>query len=555
MVLSPPLLANIALHGLEEHLAKFIQTLKIPDTGCATRRWMEKSRKVSSRSFASHAKFGIIRYADDFVVLHEQKWVVLALKTEVIRFLKGIGLELSETKTRLKHTLVLQNDDTKEEGFDGNIGFDFLGFTFRHFHSKYRSAFDSKGRPLGHTLLIYPSKEKCQSHRKKLHEIIFKQGKALRQEALIKKLNPVISGWSRYFGVSDANSMHILSKMDQVLFLQLQRWAYRRSKKGKKESVRKYWRKMKNRNWIFATENETLVRHTDYSNPITQYVKVKADSSPFNGETIYWTKRLRTNPFLSIRVCKLLSLQQGKCKFCNVTFKDGDIMEVDHIIPTAHGGKDSYNNLQLLHGHCHDTKTAQDRVQYSQTDFFFSFAKKKKSAKAKFPSSRMMGNYHVRFRMRGWRRIKTTPIDSTPVILLDKDGIVRADVTFRRAESKYSIEQVGVSVTFFGGELDGVSFNNPTTVKKYARRAQLGEIFEFDRSTLQSDGVFRSSPRGWFTFGHLSFALLFFFGHIWHGARTIFRDVFAGIDEGIDEQIEFGAFLKLGDDSTRRQSV
>jgi hypothetical protein len=24
--------------------------------------------------------------------------------------------------------------------------------------------------------------------------------------------------------------------------------------------------------------------------------------------------------------------------------------------------------------------------------------------------------------------------------------------------------------------------------------------------------------------------------------RTIFRDVFAGIDEGIDEQVEFGAF-------------
>ena len=67
-------------------------------------------------------------------------------------------------------------------------------------------------------------------------------------------------------------------------------------------------------------------------------------------------------------------------------------------------------------------------------------------------------------------------------------------------------------------------------MKKYARRAQLGEIFELDRATLKSDGVFRSSPRGWFTFGHASFALLFFFGHIWHGARTLFRDVFAGID-------------------------
>ena len=90
-----------------------------------------------------------------------------------------------------------------------------------------------------------------------------------------------------------------------------------------------------------------------------------------------------------------------------------------------------------------------------------------------------------------------TFFETFPVILLDKDGVVRADVPFRRAESKYSIEQVGVSVTFYGGELDGVSFNNPATVKKYARRAQLGEIFEFDRSTLQSDGVFRSSPRGW----------------------------------------------------------
>ena len=167
----------------------------------------------------------------------------------------------------------------------------------------------------------------------------------------------------------------------------------------------------------------------------------------------------------------------------------------------------------------------------------------------------MMGNYHVRFRMRGWRRIKTTPIDSTPVVLLDKNGIVRADVPFRRAESKYSIEQVGVTVTFYGGELDGVSFNNPATVKKYARRSQLGEIFEFDRSSLKADGVFRSSPRGWFTFGHVSFALLFFFGHIWHGARTIFRDVFAGINKGIDKQVEFGTFVKLGDVTTRRQSV
>ncbi|QHO53330.1 DNA-directed RNA polymerase subunit beta' [Arachis hypogaea] len=143
----------------------------------------------------------------------------------------------------------------------------------------------------------------------------------------------------------------------------------------------------------------------------------------------------------------------------------------------------------------------------------------------------------------------------TGVVLIDGDGIVRADVPFRRSESKYSVEQVGVTVEFYGGELNGVSYSDPATVKKYARRAQLGEIFELDRATLKSDGVFRSSPRGWFAFGHASFALLFFFGHIWHGARTLFRDVFAGIDPNLDAQVEFGAFQKLGDPTTRRQIV
>ncbi|KAL5644594.1 hypothetical protein ACJX0J_002069 [Zea mays] len=124
----------------------------------------------------------------------------------------------------------------------------------------------------------------------------------------------------------------------------------------------------------------------------------------------------------------------------------------------------------------------------------------------------------------------------------------RADVPFRRAESKYSVEQVGVTVEFYGGELNGVSYSDPATVKKYARRAQLGEIFELDRATLKSDGV-------GFTFGHATFALLFFFGHIWHGARTLFRDVFAGIDPDLDAQVEFGTFQKVGDPTTRRQAA
>ena len=143
--------------------------------------------------------------------------------------------------------------------------------------------------------------------------------------------------------------------------------------------------------------------------------------------------------------------------------------------------------------------------------------------------------------------------ETFPVIMTDEDGVVRADIPFRRSESKFSVEQTGVTVSFYGGALDGQTFTNASDVKKFARKAQLGEAFNFDTETFNSDGVFRTSPRGWFTFGHAVFALFFFFGHIWHGSRTLFRDVFAGVPLDMEEQVEWGLFQKVGDKSTRVQ--
>ncbi len=145
--------------------------------------------------------------------------------------------------------------------------------------------------------------------------------------------------------------------------------------------------------------------------------------------------------------------------------------------------------------------------------------------------------------------------ESFPVILTDSEGIVRADVPFRRAESRYSFEQAGITASFYGGALNGQVFTDANQVKQFARKAQGGEIFEFDREKLGSDGVFRTSPRGWFTFGHAVFALFFFFGHLWHGSRTIYRDVFAGVEADLEEQVEWGLFQKLGDPSTRKKEA
>jgi photosystem II CP47 chlorophyll apoprotein len=145
--------------------------------------------------------------------------------------------------------------------------------------------------------------------------------------------------------------------------------------------------------------------------------------------------------------------------------------------------------------------------------------------------------------------------ETFPVILTDKEGVIRADIPFRRAESKNSFEQAGVTVSLYGGALDGKTYEDPAKVKQFARKAQLGEPFAFDRETLNSDGVFRTSTRGWFTFGHAVFALLFFFGHLWHGSRTLFRDVFAGVEADLEEQVEWGLFQKVGDKSTRKKEA
>src|SRR5260370_8600774 len=66
----------------------------------------------------------LIRYADDFVVLHEKAEEVSKAQQLIATWLQGIGLELKPSKTRFSHTL---------EKYQGNAGSDFLGFPIRHF--------------------------------------------------------------------------------------------------------------------------------------------------------------------------------------------------------------------------------------------------------------------------------------------------------------------------------------------------------------------------------------------------------------------------------------
>ena len=74
-----------------------------------------------------------IRCADDFVVLHNTWEGIQRCKEAIQEWLKGMGLELKDAKTRFAHTL-----EAKEE-CNGNVGFNFLGFTIRQFPVGLRS--------------------------------------------------------------------------------------------------------------------------------------------------------------------------------------------------------------------------------------------------------------------------------------------------------------------------------------------------------------------------------------------------------------------------------
>ncbi|WP_366557996.1 HNH endonuclease [Okeania sp. SIO3B5] len=141
------------------------------------------------------------------------------------------------------------------------------------------------------------------------------------------------------------------------MYQKLRAWAKGRGKGSINKD--KYWRTAGDQNWCFSTEDGLTLR-THSETPIIRHIKVKGEVSPYNGDWKYWCKRKGEYPETPTRVAKLMKRQKGKCPHCGLYFTDTDIVEVDHIVPKNLGGKDTYDNLQLLHKHCHDTKTASD---------------------------------------------------------------------------------------------------------------------------------------------------------------------------------------------------
>ena len=304
-----PLLMNIALHGMEAALG------------------------VTFDAYGrSTGKRVVVKYADDFVVLCESEQDAREAKAILTTWLQERGLAFSEEKTKIVHL---------------REGFNFLGFNFRHYPQPNSAR-------SGYKLLIKPSKETVVKMRKKLREA-WKGTVGKPTVAVIRHLNPIITGWGNYFRIGVAKE--IFKALDQYQFTQQVKYAQRRHPKKMWHWKRKrYWGRVEGRKdqWVFKDLDTGAFLWKFSWLPIERHIIVKQTASP-DDPTLkdYWAKRRSKTRAGGTQYRRLFDKQKGICPVCKTHLENGEAIHKHHLRPRASGGSNADTNLRLVHELCH----------------------------------------------------------------------------------------------------------------------------------------------------------------------------------------------------------
>ncbi len=221
-----PILMNMVLDGIENELKS-----KFP-------KW--KSHKVN-----------FTRYADDFIITAVDKETITNGIIPLIKnFLKERGLVLSPEKSKITHI---------------SKGFDFLSYNFRKYKTK---------------LIIQPSRKSIQEFKDKL-KIVFKKFRGVPAHALIRKLNPIIRGWSNYHKGFCAK--RTFNRLSTAIYYKLKRWA-----KNEHANQNIWWiyhRYFKGFHFSDTCKNKKESKtHRLYKIarvPIKYHIKIRANANPY----------------------------------------------------------------------------------------------------------------------------------------------------------------------------------------------------------------------------------------------------------------------------------
>ncbi len=275
-----PLLLNMALHGMEEAAGVRYQNTG-PRAGATVRKCPV-----------------VVRYADDLVAMCTSAEQAEEVKARLSTWLAPRGLAFNEGKTRVVHL---------------DEGFDFLGFNVRRHKGK---------------LLIKPSKAAVRRLRARLAA----EMKALRGSnapAVIKRLNPIIRGWSAYYRTVVSRQM--FARLDNYMWVLTYKWAkYTHENKPTRWVVARYFgqfNKFKRNRWVFGDRSSGAYLLKFAWTKIVRHQMVPGTASPDDPALAeYWARRRRraTPPLDGISLA-LLRAQGRRCPVCG-----GLLLLADH---------------------------------------------------------------------------------------------------------------------------------------------------------------------------------------------------------------------------------
>lgn len=316
-----PTICNMVLDGLEIRIR-------------------EAYHKTKVNGKAYFPKVNFIRYADDFIVTGESREILENGVLPIIRmFMSERGLELSEEKTVITHI---------------TEGFDFLGCNVRWYKDR---------------LLTKPSKKNYKAIVEKIRKIV-KDNPSIKQEDLIRILNPTIRGWVNFQKYNVSTEAFV--RFDFDVWRCLWRWCVKRHpKKGRKWIAQRYFRRVGTRSWTFSAkcndkENLNLIYATDTK--IIRFLKTKSEATPFDPQydeyfeerdTIRMTREINGRKKLNA----LYKQQNGICPYC------GERITVERGF-RIHGFFDiNYREKHILvHEECNRKLNLCKKVEAAQTE-------------------------------------------------------------------------------------------------------------------------------------------------------------------------------------------
>jgi RNA-directed DNA polymerase len=227
-----PLLANIALSVLDEHLHRGWKPGGRMSTENRRHYWRTRGQ----------ATWRLVRYADDFVVMvHGTRDHVLALREEVAAVLAPMGLRLSPSKTRVAHM---------------SDGFDFLGFRIQW---KRKNGTRDQWR-----VYTFIGDRPVRALKDKIRAVTTRTSALDLKDTLIR-INQITRGWAAYF--RHAVAKHTFDRLAHFTWWRIVRWV----------KARRRWRWRDVHRWLRTPDGwrpisaDGITLHNIAATPVARY--------------------------------------------------------------------------------------------------------------------------------------------------------------------------------------------------------------------------------------------------------------------------------------------